>query len=257
VETSYGDRVIYIYQDNRGPSAARNLGFINSHGELIGFLDSDDYYLPENISKKVGILNENLDIGWVFSDWYEIDDKGTMKRSPLLEKMKTVLEKEENIFPYLIFHGGGLTQTNVALIRRPCISNINGFDENFRSLEDVDFFIRLSRYYKTKYIHIPLIVRTMQPDSLQEDRKIGYEASLRLMDKIERNYPEEVKNLKIKRSWAKWRSNVYNYFGAEHLKCGQYQKARQDFLTSIRSYPLQKKVYLLFLKTFLYGKDNS
>lgn len=257
LKSLYEGKVRYFYQANKGPSAARNLGFINSQGNLIGFLDSDDYYLPENIFEKVKVLEENPNIDWVYSDWYEIVNNGTPQRRPILEKMKADLGEKENIFSLLVINGGGLIQTNAALIRSHCISNINGFDENFRSLEDVDFFIRLSRYYKTKYIHIPLIVRTMQPDSLQEDRKIGYEASLRLMDKIEANYPEEVRDLKLKRNWAKWRSNIYNYFGIEHLKCGQYHKARQDFLKSIRSYLFQKKVYLLYIKTFLSNNSDS
>lgn len=52
VVVSYKDpRIIYIYQENQERSAARNNGIIHAKGEYICFLDSDDYYLPEKLSK--------------------------------------------------------------------------------------------------------------------------------------------------------------------------------------------------------------
>ncbi len=37
------DRLLYIEQENRGPSASRNVGLNNAKGDLICFVDSDDY----------------------------------------------------------------------------------------------------------------------------------------------------------------------------------------------------------------------
>lgn len=43
---SYGKQVRYYYQENKGVSSARNLGIENAKGTHIGFLDADDYVLP-------------------------------------------------------------------------------------------------------------------------------------------------------------------------------------------------------------------
>ncbi len=52
----FGDKVKYIYQENRGVSAARNTGVAAATDDWVAFLDSDDYWLPhhlDNISKAV------------------------------------------------------------------------------------------------------------------------------------------------------------------------------------------------------------
>ncbi|MEL6462427.1 MAG: glycosyltransferase [Cyanobacteria bacterium J06621_15] len=60
---SYGDRLTAIFQENGGQGAAFNSGFAASKGEIICFLDSDDYYYPEKITKVVAAFEKNPD--WI------------------------------------------------------------------------------------------------------------------------------------------------------------------------------------------------
>ncbi|MBD2293064.1 glycosyltransferase family 2 protein [Anabaena sphaerica FACHB-251] len=50
---SYGDRLIAVFQENAGMSASRNAGYAKSTGEIVCFLDADDYYHPEKLQKVV------------------------------------------------------------------------------------------------------------------------------------------------------------------------------------------------------------
>ena len=60
--------VHYVYQDNRGPSAARNLGIRISRGEYILPLDADDKISKDYIEKAVQILKENSEIKVVYGN---------------------------------------------------------------------------------------------------------------------------------------------------------------------------------------------
>ena len=53
VITSYGEKVTAIFQHNRGQGGAFNVGITSSNGDIICFLDADDYYHPEKLSKIV------------------------------------------------------------------------------------------------------------------------------------------------------------------------------------------------------------
>lgn len=51
VISKYGDRITPIFQENGKQSAALNTGFAASKGEIILFLDADDYLLPNAVEK--------------------------------------------------------------------------------------------------------------------------------------------------------------------------------------------------------------
>lgn len=60
-------------EKNLGGSLARNEGILASSGEYIAFLDDDDWYLPNKISKQVDVL-ENSDSALVYC-WCRGEDK--------------------------------------------------------------------------------------------------------------------------------------------------------------------------------------
>ncbi len=57
----YSDNIIYLKQENKGVSSARNNGIKNAHGKYIMFLDSDDYLASNTIEALVTFFDEHYD----------------------------------------------------------------------------------------------------------------------------------------------------------------------------------------------------
>ncbi|VEP16066.1 Glucosyl transferase [Hyella patelloides LEGE 07179] len=72
---SYGDKIIPVLKKNGGQASAYNAGVAATSGEIICFLDSDDFFLPEKVALVVKVFQANSEIGWCFNTVKLIDDK--------------------------------------------------------------------------------------------------------------------------------------------------------------------------------------
>ncbi|MGB3509303.1 MAG: glycosyltransferase [Microcoleaceae cyanobacterium] len=79
---SYEQRIIPVLKENGGQASAFNAGFKACKGQIICFLDSDDYYLPEKVSKIVELFEQYPNAGWIFHDLAEVDIKGFSLKIP-------------------------------------------------------------------------------------------------------------------------------------------------------------------------------
>ncbi|MBE9061255.1 glycosyltransferase family 2 protein [cf. Phormidesmis sp. LEGE 11477] len=60
VIADFGDRIQAIFQENGKQAAALNTGFKASSGDIVLFLDADDYLLPDAIQKIVAAFQEGV-----------------------------------------------------------------------------------------------------------------------------------------------------------------------------------------------------
>lgn len=57
---SYGDQIIPVLKENGGQASAFNAGFAVSQGELISFLDADDYLFADTIERIVSVWKPGI-----------------------------------------------------------------------------------------------------------------------------------------------------------------------------------------------------
>jgi len=81
-----GEDVIYIRQENQGPSTARNRGVEAAAGDWIAFLDADDQWTNHKIEQQLTALKKHPELHLIASDMAEIDDSGATITPSVLNK---------------------------------------------------------------------------------------------------------------------------------------------------------------------------
>lgn len=66
----------WISEIDEGQYDAINKGFHMARGSILGYINSDDFYLPNAVSKVVNCFNKHEDVEVVYGEWYPIDEEG-------------------------------------------------------------------------------------------------------------------------------------------------------------------------------------
>ena len=148
---TFGDRIKYIRQENRGTQAAINAGIRESTGEYIAILDSDDAWLPHKLERQLPVFEEFPKTTVVYSHAYAIDGNGEMKEGDVLLGGPL---NSETAFDDLLRHNPIPVLT--AVIKRGCLDELGGFTETLRALSDWDLWIRISTRRRFVFIPEPL-----------------------------------------------------------------------------------------------------
>jgi glycosyltransferase involved in cell wall biosynthesis len=73
---SYKDRLTAIFQDNAGQGEAFNAGVAQSQGEIICFLDADDYFHKDKLAKVVAGFLDHPDWVQISHPWISVNREG-------------------------------------------------------------------------------------------------------------------------------------------------------------------------------------
>ena len=148
------ERIKYICHDkNKGGSAARNTGIKAARGEYIAFQDSDDEWLPEKLKKQMEIFKDvSVEVGIVYTDMWRITgNKKSYFYSP------KIMPKDKIIYKQALDYGVSNIGIQTSLIKKEVFAKAGMFDEKLPRYIDLEFFIRLSKYYYFYHINEPLV----------------------------------------------------------------------------------------------------
>ncbi len=132
----YYPEIIYLYQGNKGVSAARNLGIRSSKASFLTFLDSDDEWHKQKLEKQLDFFNNNPEIKicqtkerWVRKGKFVNPGNKHIKRSG------DIFEKSLELCY--------ITPSSV-MIKRELLDEYGLFDESLPACEDYDLWLRIS-----------------------------------------------------------------------------------------------------------------
>jgi len=148
---AFGGDIKIIGQSNRGVSAARNRGIQASAGRWIAFLDSDDLWLPQKLSRQVAFFDAHPDAMICQSEEQWI--RNGVRVNPKLRHRK---------FSGMIFERSlelCLVSPSAVMIRKRLFSDVGLFDESLPACEDYDLWLRVSCRFPVYLIDSPLIIK--------------------------------------------------------------------------------------------------
>lgn len=247
---SYGDRVVYVRQENAGPARARNAAIARSRGEMIAIIDSDDLWVPGKLAKQVDFLLNNPEVGLVFGDMECFNESGTVLRSAF-EKLKFIPGDRPgivaNAFARLLRYN---TIPGNVLMRRTCYERVGGYDEELRRCEDWDLWIRIARLYPIGCIPEVLLRKRIHGGNLTGNARSMAVDGIRVQEKVLRQFPEDVPQAGVDMR----RLLAESYFGLGYFDWndGDLSAARRSFGRSLRCAP-GSRVVLYWLVSCLPG----
>jgi glycosyltransferase involved in cell wall biosynthesis len=237
VVAGYGNRIRTIYQENRGPAAARNTGFRTSQGDYLLFLDSDDLIPPDKLELQVSFLEKQPDFGLVYSAWQEINEDGTQVLGEVRPNMQGHLLKEILRRDLFFFPGA-------AVIRRECLERVGPFDEALYGCEDADMWLRLARAgYAFGYIDLPLFQYRFHAGSITGSADLRQVQSwLASLDKFfaDPDLPDEIRALE-----GEAHSVLHYETAARYYRSGQIELAQDQIRKAILRHPEMDRQWLL------------
>jgi glycosyltransferase involved in cell wall biosynthesis len=153
VKNIIDNRTTLITTKNQGVSAARNLGIENSNGEVIAFLDADDYWYPNHLEQLVMLYKKYPNCG-LYATNYEI-----------FYNSKKIVTNSFIDIPNEPWHGivtdffksslvSRIALTSALAIKKTVLLDCNKFDTDINFGEDLELWIRIARSRKVAFCNM-------------------------------------------------------------------------------------------------------
>lgn len=150
VEEAEGLPVRYIWKENGGISSARNLGIALARGNYIAFLDCDDLWKKNKLSKQIGVLvNSGVPLVYTNETW--------IRNGRHLNQKKRHAKFSGWIYPQCL--PLCIISPSSALIEKRLFDEVGQFDEGMPVCEDYDMWLRVTCRYPVLFLEEPLIIK--------------------------------------------------------------------------------------------------
>jgi glycosyltransferase involved in cell wall biosynthesis len=141
--SEYPQRVRFVSEKDRGQSHALNKAISQTHGEIIGWLNSDDTYEPGAISAAVDFFQQHPDVDLVYGN------------ANFTDPHDRVLARCAHIEPFnwhRFVHYTDFIVQPAAFFTRKAFEAVGGVDESLNYVMDYDLFLKIASRFKVAYL---------------------------------------------------------------------------------------------------------
>ncbi len=131
----------WVSEKDRGQADAINKGFARATGDIVAWLNSDDYYLQGTVSAAVKVFEENSDAVLVYGNMLAVDEHG--------KTFNTLSYKQLTLEDLLCFQ---IIGQPAVFMRRSALNKTSGLNPDFHFLLDHLLWIHIAK--QGKILHV-------------------------------------------------------------------------------------------------------
>ena len=256
IVAGYGTRIIYLEQENAGQGAARNAGLHAAKGELIAFLDADDFWKPRFLEKCIAFLQEHPECVAVNTGLVTRMHDGREVVQP-----ESLHQPDSPVLPFVVddflefWAQHDHVRTGSAVIRKSVIDQAGGQSADLRVSQDLEYWGYIATFGKWGYIPEPLWVGNSRDAAKAPGWSNKYQKRRRLCPTVEswqkrllpRITPAQIPHFKVVRG------RVAAGYAQNHILGKNLGQARHIVKTYGADMPINRLTQLLKLGN-QYGK---
>ncbi|HSE87947.1 MAG TPA: glycosyltransferase [Candidatus Binatia bacterium] len=237
---SYGSRIRYLYQENRGPSAARNLGVRHARALWIAFQDSDDLSEPDHLETLYAYANEHPRCGMVFANGAYLGGP-KHKRETIVPSKKSRRLANEGVRLIDLFEKS-VVRLQASLISKEAYHAVGGHDESLHICMDLDLSFRLLMNYPVAYLDHVVFLYRKHEGNIGQNEELRLTENIRVIQKLLDQFPGAEQQLGARRIAER---TAYRYYrlAKGRWQRGQRAKAREAIREATSLCPFSMKYW--------------
>jgi glycosyltransferase involved in cell wall biosynthesis len=133
----------WVSEPDQGQADAINKGFKMASGDVVAWLNADDYYLADTFSKVANIFERNPQTNIVYSDTMLVDKN----------KKKLRIKKDHPFDDGVLLYYGCYIQSTTTFFSKCIIDAGHLLDISYKTCMDYEYFVRLANLgYRFEYV---------------------------------------------------------------------------------------------------------